>query len=58
LRSARRKRYNEIALQTVGHPVPVTASWGATETGPAVTTAHFDFAPPILTPARSPTRVT
>jgi len=38
-----RQRLSEIALQTIGHPVPVTASWGATETGPAVTTAHFDF---------------
>ena len=38
-----RQRLGEIVLQTIGHPVPVTASWGATETGPAVTTAHFDF---------------
>ncbi len=39
-----RQRLSEIAIQTVGHPVPVTGSWGATETAPAVTTAHFDFA--------------
>jgi len=39
-----RDRLTELALRTTGHPVPVTGSWGATETAPAVTTAHFDFA--------------
>ena len=38
-----RDRLAELALHTVGRAVPVTGSWGATETGPAVTTAHFDF---------------
>ena len=38
-----RDRLAELALHTVGRAVPVTGSWGATETGPAVTTAHFEF---------------
>jgi len=38
-----RHRLTELAMRTVGHAVPVTGSWGATETGPAVTTAHFDY---------------
>ncbi|MGH3184523.1 MAG: AMP-binding protein, partial [Streptosporangiaceae bacterium] len=44
LPAALRQRLSEIAVQTVGHPIAVTGSWGATETAPAVTTAHFDFA--------------
>jgi feruloyl-CoA synthase len=44
LPGALRRRLSEIAIRTVGHPIPVTGSWGATETAPAVTTAHFDFA--------------
>jgi feruloyl-CoA synthase len=39
-----RDRLAELAQRTVGHAIPVTGSWGATETAPAVTTAHFDFA--------------
>ncbi len=39
-----RQRLGDLAVQTAGHPVPVTGSWGATETAPAVTSAHFDFA--------------
>ena len=39
-----RERLTEVALRTTGRPVPVTGSWGATETAPAVTSAHFDFA--------------
>ena len=29
-----------MARQAAGRSIPVTGSWGATETGPAVTTAH------------------
>ena len=39
-----RDRLSELAGRTAGCPIPVTGSWGATETAPAVTTAHFDFA--------------
>ena len=39
-----RVRLTDIARQTTGLAVPVTGSWGATETGPAVTTAHYDYA--------------
>ena len=39
-----RDRLSELAGRTAGYPIPVTGSWGATETAPAVTTAHFDFA--------------
>jgi feruloyl-CoA synthase len=39
-----RARLADLARRTTGHAVPVTGSWGATETGPAVTTAHFDYA--------------
>src|SRR5215813_560939 len=38
-----RPRLGDLAVRTAGHPVPVTGSWGATETAPAVTSAHFDF---------------
>jgi feruloyl-CoA synthase len=38
-----RDRLGELAVRAAGHPVPVTGSWGATETGPAVTAAHFPF---------------
>ena len=38
-----RDRLGQAALRTVGHQVPVTGSWGATETAPAVTSAHFAF---------------
>ncbi|HEY0717355.1 MAG TPA: AMP-binding protein, partial [Streptosporangiaceae bacterium] len=38
-----RDRLGELAVRATGHPVPVTGSWGATETGPAVTAAHFTF---------------
>jgi feruloyl-CoA synthase len=39
-----RARLTDIAQQTTGRAVPVTGSWGATETGPAVTTAHYGYA--------------
>jgi feruloyl-CoA synthase len=38
-----RDRLDALARQTAGHAIPVTGSWGATETGPAVTTAHMDY---------------
>ena len=44
LPAALRQRLGDLATQTAGHPVPVTGSWGATETAPAVTSAHYDFA--------------
>jgi feruloyl-CoA synthase len=36
-------RISDIAVKTTGRAVPVTQSWGATETAPAVTTANFAF---------------
>jgi feruloyl-CoA synthase len=38
-----RDRLGAVAMRTTGCQVPVTGSWGATETAPAVTSAHFDF---------------
>jgi feruloyl-CoA synthase len=38
-----RDRLSAVALRTAGRTVPVTGSWGATETAPAVTSAHYDF---------------
>ena len=43
LPEALRDRLGAVAARTTGHQVPVTGSWGATETAPAVTSAHFDF---------------
>ena len=43
LPAALRDRLGELAVRATGHPVPFTGSWGATETAPAVTTAHFAF---------------
>jgi feruloyl-CoA synthase len=34
-------RMNALAAQHADHPVPLTASWGTTETAPAATSAHF-----------------
>jgi feruloyl-CoA synthase len=39
-----RDRLGDLALRVAGHEIPVTGSWGATETAPAVTTAHFGYA--------------
>ena len=39
-----RNRLGAVAEQTAGRRIPVTGSWGATETAPAVTSAHFEFA--------------
>jgi feruloyl-CoA synthase len=44
LPTALRERLAEVARKTAGHEVPVTGSWGATETAPAVTSAHYPFA--------------
>jgi feruloyl-CoA synthase len=38
-----RARLAALAEQATGQQIPVTASWGVTETGPAVTAAHYDF---------------
>ncbi len=38
-----RTRLAELAVRTAGREIPVTGSWGATETAPAVTSAHMDF---------------
>jgi len=40
---ALRERLGAVARKTTGHDVPVTGSWGATETAPAVTSAHYPF---------------
>ncbi len=39
-----RVRLADLAQRVTGHPVPVTGAWGATETAPAVTAAHYDYA--------------
>jgi feruloyl-CoA synthase len=39
-----RDRFREVAVRTTGQAVPLTGSWGETETGPAVTTTNFDYA--------------
>jgi feruloyl-CoA synthase len=39
-----RGRLGELAARTAGREIPVTGSWGTTETAPAVTTAHFNYA--------------
>jgi feruloyl-CoA synthase len=39
-----RTRLAAQARQATGREIPVTASWGATETAPAVTGAHYEFA--------------
>jgi feruloyl-CoA synthase len=44
LPEAQRDRLGAVALRTTGRPVPVTGSWGATETAPAVTSAHYEYA--------------
>ena len=39
-----RDRFREVAIRATGQAVPLTGSWGETETGPAVTTTNFDYA--------------
>jgi feruloyl-CoA synthase len=43
LPAALRDRLTAVAERTAGHQIPVTGAWGATETAPAVTSAHFPF---------------
>jgi feruloyl-CoA synthase len=38
-----RSLLEELAAGCTGRAAPVTGSWGATETAPAVTTAHFAY---------------
>ena len=35
------QRLEAVSMQATGRKVPMTSSWGATETAPAVTSAHF-----------------
>ena len=44
LPGALRERLGEVARRTTGRSIPVTGAWGATETAPAVTAAHFEYA--------------
>jgi feruloyl-CoA synthase len=44
LPAALRMRLSAVAHRTTGREIPLTGSWGATETAPAVTSAHFGFA--------------
>jgi feruloyl-CoA synthase len=44
LPSALRSRLEKLARDVTGRDVPVTGSWGTTETAPAATTAHFGYA--------------
>jgi feruloyl-CoA synthase len=37
-------RLHAVVAQVADHPVPLTASWGTTETAPAATSAHFESA--------------
>ena len=43
LPAAQYERIRDIAVKATGRAVPITQSWGATETAPAVTTANFAF---------------
>ncbi|MGH3439231.1 MAG: feruloyl-CoA synthase [Sciscionella sp.] len=43
LPAALRHRLERLAAETTGWDVPFTMSWGATETAPAVTNAHYRF---------------
>jgi feruloyl-CoA synthase len=43
LPAAQYERIRDIAVKTTGRAVPITQSWGVTETAPAVTTANFAF---------------
>jgi feruloyl-CoA synthase len=38
-----RHRLAEAARRAAGRAVPVTGAWGATETAPSVTTAHYEY---------------
>ncbi|WP_248962830.1 feruloyl-CoA synthase [Sphaerisporangium perillae] len=41
---ALRARLEALAREVTGRDIPVTGSWGTTETSPAATSAHFDYA--------------
>jgi len=41
-----RQRLTAVAEKTAGRAIPVTGSWGLTETAPAVTSAHFEYDDP------------
>jgi feruloyl-CoA synthase len=41
--AARRQRLETLAREVTGRDIPLTGSWGATETAPAVTSAHYAF---------------
>src|SRR6201996_3881185 len=41
-----RQRLAAAAAKTAGRAIPVTGSWGLTETAPAVTSAHFEYDDP------------
>jgi feruloyl-CoA synthase len=43
LPGALRHRLAEVAQRAAGRTIPVTGAWGATETAPSVTTAHFEY---------------
>jgi feruloyl-CoA synthase len=43
LSPALRERLAVIARKTAGRDIPVTGGWGAAETAPAVTSAHYPF---------------
>src|SRR5262249_25325358 len=43
LAAALRERLAKLAVRATGRPIPVTGAWGATETAPAVTVAHFPY---------------
>ncbi|HET7387365.1 MAG TPA: feruloyl-CoA synthase [Nocardioidaceae bacterium] len=38
-----RERLLSLSRSAAGHDVPMTGSWGLTETAPAATSAHFDY---------------
>jgi len=44
LPSTLRNRLETLARDVTGRDIPVTGSWGTTETAPAATTAHFGYA--------------
>ncbi len=44
LPSGLRTRLERLARNTTGRDIPVTSSWGTTETAPAATSAHYNYA--------------
>ncbi len=39
-----RSRLESLAREVTGRDIPVTGAWGTTETAPAATSAHYDYA--------------